>query len=161
MQQETMKQFRLVLFALLFAALAAGFALSMNVVHYRTWGFVPPAAFTRFQDASARHTVPMAVLIGLPNLVLAILVARKGLPGVAGAILWVAVGLAALPWIATPLLFVPLQGKLSAAGPEAGLVRELLWSDLLLRVAPPLLQSLIQAWAVLRALRPVAPERSA
>ena len=33
------------------------------------------------------------------------------------------------------------------------MVRVLLWGDLLLRVAPPLLQTLIQGWAVLRALR--------
>ena len=161
MQQEATKQLRLALLALLFAALAAGFALCMNVVHYRTWPFVPPAAFPRFQDASALHTVPAAALLGLPSLVLAILVAREGLPGVAGALLWVAVGLAAVPWIATLLLFVPLQGKLSAAGPEAGTVRELVWGDLLLRAAPPLLQALIQGWAVLRALRAVVPERAA
>src|SRR5215207_5330708 len=106
MRQESMRQLRLALLALLFSALAAGFALCMNVVHYRTWPLVPPAAFPRFQDASALHTVPTAALLGLPSLVLAILVARKGLPGVAGALLWVAAGLAALPWIATPLLFI-------------------------------------------------------
>lgn len=106
------------------------------------------------------HTVPMAVLLGLPSLVLSILVARVGLPGVARALLWVAAGLAALPWIATPLFFVSLQGKLSAAGPEVGLVSELLWSDLLLRVAPPVLQALIQGWAVLRALKIVLPDRA-
>ena len=44
---------------------------------------------------------------------------------------------------------------------EAELVRGLVWGDLLLRVAPPLLQALIQGWAVLRALRAVVPERAA
>lgn len=33
MEQEVMKQLRLAVLALLFAALAAGFALCMNVVH--------------------------------------------------------------------------------------------------------------------------------
>jgi hypothetical protein len=147
-----MKNLRPAILALLFSALAAGFALCMNVVHYRTWSLVPPDAFARFQDSSAIHTVPAAVVLGLPSLFFALIVARRGLPGVSSAWFRMAVGLAALPWVATPLWFVGLQGRLSAAGPTQELVAKLVWGDLLLRAAPPLIQALIQWRALQRSL---------
>lgn len=143
------KNLKSAILALLFSGLAAGFALCMNVVHYRTWSLVPADAFARFQDSSAIHTVPAALLLGLPSLAFALVVARRGMPGVAGAWLWVAVVMAALPWVATPLWFVGLQGRLSAAGPTEGLMAQLAWGDLLLRTAPPLIQASIH-WRALR-----------
>lgn len=131
--------------ALLFSGLAAGFGLCMNVVHYRTWALVPAAAFPAFQNASAWHTVPLAALIGLPSLALAVAVARGGAPRAA---LWAAAALAAVPWVATPIWLVPLQGQLAASGPTAALVGRLVTSDLLLRVLPPLLQAGLQWWAL-------------
>jgi hypothetical protein len=161
MDLKSRKELGLGVLAMLLSCLAAGFALCMNIVHYRTWYFVPPAAFPRFQDASAIHTVPAAAILGLTSLILATLVARKGLPGVSRVPLWVAVALAMLPWVVTPLLFIPLQGRLSAAGPVEGLVWELVWNDLLLRAAPPLMQAMIHYWAVQRSLKAIVSEGAA
>lgn len=147
-----MERTRPAVLAMLFSGLAAGFALCINVVHYRTWPFVPPSAFQRFQDASGAHTVPAAALLGLASLVLAVVVARRGLPGVSRGLLWAAAALALVPWVATPVLFLPLQGQLAATGPSAALVSRLASADLLLRAIPPVAQALIHWWALSRAV---------
>jgi len=150
---------RLAVAALLVAGLAAGFALCMNVVHYRTWGAVPAAGFAAFQRVSAAQTVPAAAALGLPSLVLAVLLARRGLPGVARGWLWAAAALAALPWVATPAVLLPLQARLGAAGPAPDLVTRLGWADLLLRTVPPLALAVLHARALAVALDPAEPGR--
>jgi hypothetical protein len=125
----------------------------MSFVHYPTWQFVPAGAFQAFQDASGARTVALAALVGFPNLAVAGFVARKGLPGVPGALLWVASALAALPWIVTPLYFIPLQGLLHEVGPAPDLIWRLTTADLFLRTAPPALQAGIYFQAFLRAPR--------
>src|SRR6185503_10671418 len=95
--------------ALLVAALSAGFALCMSVVHYQTWAFVPTSAFREFQHASATRTVPAAIALGITSLLLAAITAYRGLPGVTRPLLWFAVALAATPWVATPTVMIPLQ----------------------------------------------------
>ena len=130
--------------ALLVAALSTGFALCMSIVHYKTWAFVPPLAFQKFQNASATQTVRLAIALGIPSLLLAAITAYRGLPGVARSPLWLAAVLAAVPWVATPTVLIPLQERLAAAGPVAGLVAELFWKDLTLRSLPPTLQSAIR-----------------
>lgn len=74
--------------ALLVAALSTGFALCMSIVHYKTWAFVPPLAFQKFQNASATQTVPLAIALGIPSLLLAAITAYRGLPGVAHLFGW-------------------------------------------------------------------------
>ena len=56
--------------ALLLAGVSAGFALCMSLVHYVTWGFVPPNAFREFQEASGVRTVPIPIALGISSLVL-------------------------------------------------------------------------------------------
>lgn len=136
--------------ALLLAGVSAGFALCMSVVHYSTWGFIPPEAFREFQEASAMRTVPVAVVLGISSLVLSLITAIRGLPNVPRSILWITVILAAIPWLATPTIMIPLQERLATAGPTTELVKELLWKDVLLRSLPPVFQSIILLVAVLR-----------
>jgi len=138
--------------ALTLSALAAGFALAVNIVHYRSWPNVSTADFGAFQSASARHTVPAAVALGLPSLVWAVRLARRGLAGVDRRQLIVATGLAAVPWITTPAYFVALQQRLHDAGPAMGPMTELVWADAALRVLPPLAQTLLLALALRRHL---------
>ena len=140
----------LAILALLLAGVSAGFAFCMSLVHYSTWGFIPPDAFREFQDASAMRTVPVAVVLGISSLVLTLVTAIRGLPNVPRSIIWLAVILAAIPWIATPTIMIPLQERLATAGPTSELVNELLWKDILLRSIPPVLQSIILLVAVLR-----------
>lgn len=140
----------LVTTALVLSALAAGFAVAVNVVHYRTWPHVGADDFAAFQSSSARHTVPAAVALGLPGLVWAIRLGRRGLAGVDRRQLIAAALLGATPWLATPLYFVPLQQRLADAGPASGLVADLVWADLALRVVPPLIQTLLLALALRR-----------
>ena len=139
--------------ALLFAGLSAGFALCMSFVHYPTWVFIPPDAFREFQDASAVRTVPVAIALGVSSLVLTLITAIRGLPNVPRSVLWLAVILAAIPWVATPTIMIPLQERLATAGPESGLINELLWKDILLRSLPPVIQSMLLLGAVLRWVR--------
>lgn len=136
--------------ALVLAALSAGFAAAINVVHYRSWPNVGQVDFAAFQSSSARHTVPAAVAVGLPSMVWAIRLARRGLRGVDRRQLLAAAALSVLPWLATPIYFVPLQQRLHDAGPTSGLVRELVWADLVLRVVPPMIQTLLLAMALRR-----------
>jgi hypothetical protein len=67
--------------------------------------------------------------------------------------MWIAVGLAAVPWIATPTVMIPIQARLAANGPETTLVQELVWNDVLLRLIPPFIQSMILFVAVLQSFR--------
>jgi hypothetical protein len=67
--------------------------------------------------------------------------------------MWIAVALAAVPWIATPIVMIPIQARLAADGPVAELVQELVWNDFLLRLMPPLIQSMILFAALTRSLR--------
>jgi asparagine N-glycosylation enzyme membrane subunit Stt3 len=136
--------------ALLFAGLSAGFGLCMSIVHYHTWSFVPQSAFREFQNASAIRTIPLAIALGISSLLLSAITAYRGLPGVARPLLWLAVALAAMPWVATPTVMTPLQARLAAEGPVAGLVAELVWKDLVLRSLPPTIQSIILLLAVVR-----------
>ena len=141
---------RLAITAVAAAGLAAGFAICMNVVHYRTWALVPSVAFQPFQNASALHTIPAAALIGGGSLACTVIVARRGLPGTSQALLWAAAALAAMPLLVTPAVFVSLQGALAQAGPTPELVERLVGADLALRAIPPVLQLLILCLALLR-----------
>ena len=139
--------------ALLFAGLSAGFALCMSFVHYATWGFIPPDAFREFQQASAIRTVPVAIALGISSLVLTLITAIRGLPNVPRSVIWIAVILAAIPWVATPTIMIPIQESLAVAGPASGLIDQLFWKDILLRSLPPVIQSIILLGAVLRSVR--------
>lgn len=148
-----MSKTNIAILALLFAGASAGFALCMSFVHYATWGYVPPEAFQAFQHASGVRTVPLAVALGISGLVLTLITAIRGLPNVPRSVIWIAVILAAIPWLATPTIMIPLQGRLAAAGPTSGLIEQLLWNDILLRSGPPVIQTALLLWAVLRSVR--------
>jgi hypothetical protein len=148
-----MSKTNIAILALLFAGLSAGFAVCMSFVHYAIWGFVPPGAFGAFQQASATRTVPLAIGLGISSLVLTLITAIRGLPNVPRSVIWIAVILAAIPWIATPTIMIPFQERLAAAGPTNELINQLLWRDILLRSFPPVTQSMILLGAVLRSVR--------
>ena len=145
-----MSKMRIAILALLFAGASAGFALCMSFVHYATWGFIPPDAFRAFQQASAVRTVPLAIALGISSLVLTLVTAIRGLPNVPRYAIWIAVILAAIPWIATPAIMIPIQEALTVEGPISELVKKLVWTDFLLRSLPPAIQSVILLWAVIR-----------
>lgn len=148
-----MSKTNIAILALLLAGVSSGFALCMSFVHYATWGYVPLDAFREFQQASALRTVPVAIALGISSLLLTLITAIRGLPNVPRAVIWIAVILAAVPWIATPTIMIPIQERLAAAGPSSALINELLWKDILLRSLPPVIQSLILLGAVLRSVR--------
>ena len=148
-----MSKINLAVLALIFAGASTGFAICMSVVHYSTWQFIPSSAFAQFQHASAMRTVPLAIAVGIPGLVLAGITALRRLPGVSTWLLWIAVALAALPWIATPTVMIPIQVRLAANGPVPTLVQELVWNDVLSRSLPPFIQSIILLVAVLQSLK--------
>ena len=147
-----MSKTNIAILALLFAGVSAGFALCMSFVHYATWGFIPADAFREFQQASAIRTVPVAIALGVSSLVLTLITAIRGLPNVPRSIIWIAAILAAIPWVATPTIMLPIQERL-AAGPTSELIEQLLWRDILLRSLPPVVQSMILLVAVLRSVR--------
>jgi hypothetical protein len=148
-----MSKTNIAILALLFAGVSSGFALCMSFVHYATWGFIPPDAFREFQEASALRTVPIAIAFGISSLVLTLITAVRGLPNVPRFVIWIAVILAAIPWVATPTIMIPIQGRLVAAGPTSELINQLLWRDILLRSLPPVIQSMILLGVVIRSVR--------
>jgi hypothetical protein len=152
-EPDALSKINLAVLALLFAAASTGFAICMSVVHYSTWQFIPSSVFAQFQPASAMRTVPLAVALGIPSLVLAAITAFRRLPGVSPSQLWIAAALAAVPWIATPTVIIPIQARLAASGPVTEIVQELVWNDFLLRSMPPFIQSMILLAAVLQFLR--------
>ena len=148
-----MSKTNIAILALLFAGVSSGFALCMSFVHYATWGFIPPDAFPEFQQASAIRTVPVAIALGISSLVLTLITAIRGLPNVPRSVLWLTVILAAIPWLATPTIMIPIQERLAAEGPVSGLIEQLLWRDIFWRTLPPVIQSMILLGAVLRSVR--------
>jgi hypothetical protein len=136
--------------ALVTAAVSVGCTWTINIAVYRTWVFVPAAAFPQYQQAHELRFVPLAVLFGLSSIVFAVMVAWRGLPNVPRTPLWIAAVLALVPWIVTPIFFIPLQGQLSVAGPTPDLVNRLVNASLVLRDVPPTLQMIILCWAVLQ-----------
>lgn len=132
------------------AAMSAGCAWTVNIATYRSWVFIPAVAFPQYQQAHALHFVPLAALFGLSSLVLTLLVAWRGLTNVPRAQFWAAAVMAFVPWVATPVYFIPLQGQLGRAGPTPELVSQLVNSDLVLRAIPPTLQLVMLGWALLR-----------
>ena len=148
-----MSKTNIAILALLFAGVSSCFALCMSVVQYASWGFIPPDAFREFQQASAIRTVPVAIALGISSLVLTLITAIRGLPNVPRSVIWIAVILAAIPWVATPTLMIPIQERLAAAGPASGLIEQLLWRDILFRSLPPVIQSMVLLGAVLRSVR--------
>ena len=149
-----MSKINIAILALLFAGVSAGFALCMSFVHYATWEFIPPDAFREFQQASAVRTVPVAIALGISSLVLTLITAIRGLPNVPRSVIWIALILAAIPWVATPTIMIPVQERLAASGPASELINELVWKDFLLRTLPPVVQSMVLLWAVVRSVRP-------
>lgn len=75
--------------------------------------------------------------------------AWRGVPALPRWVLWAGAALAFLPWLATPVYFLPLQHELSVAGPTPALVGQLVAADLALRTVPPTLHLGIVLWAVL------------
>lgn len=151
-----MSKTSIAILALLLAGVSAGFALCMSFVHYATWEFVPPDAFREFQEASAIRTVPLAIALGISSLVLTLITAIRGLPNVPRYVIWLAVILSAIPWVATPTIMIPIQERLAAAGPTSELIKQLFWKDVLLRSLPPVIQSMVLLGAVLKSVRRTA-----
>jgi hypothetical protein len=112
-----MKQFTLPLVALTLSAASVGCAWTVNIALYRLWSLVPADVFLAYQAAHEIHFVPLAASLGIPNLVVATLLARRGLPATPRWPLWASALLALVPWVATPAYFVPLQSQLRLAGP--------------------------------------------
>lgn len=150
--EERMPKLKLAVAAVTFAALSAGVAMCINVVHYQTWTLVPPAGFGPFHEASGIRDASMAAAVGSPNLVLAVLLARRGLPGVSRAPLWAAALLSMAPWMVTPVVFLPLQASLAAFGPTPEFVFRLVCLDLLLRASPLMVQLCVYLWVLIRSL---------
>lgn len=148
-----MSKIKLAILALLFAGVSSGFALCMSFVHYATWEFVPRDAFQKFHKRRPCELCHLAIALGISSLVLTLITAIRGLPNVPRSVIWIAVILAAIPWIATPTLILPIQESLATAGPESELIKQLLWRDILLRSLPPVIQSMILLGAVLRCVR--------
>lgn len=75
-----MKPSTLPVVALMLAAAPPGCAWTFNIALYRLWSLVPADVFPAYQAAHEVHFVPMAAVLGIPNLIVAILLARRGLP---------------------------------------------------------------------------------
>jgi hypothetical protein len=148
-----MKTFSLSVVTLAFVAASAGCAWTVNVALYRLWPLLTPAVFAVYQAEHARLFVPLAALLGLPSVVLALLMAWRGVPALPRWVLWAGAALALLPWLATPVYFLPLQHQLSVAGPTPALVGQLVAADLALRTVPPTLHLGIVLWALLASAR--------
>ena len=140
----------LALLALSFAGASVGCAWTSNIALYRLWTLIPPTVFPEYQTTHALHFVPVAAIIGIPNALLALLVARRSSSTTGRWLLWVGALLALVPWIATPLYFVPLQDQLRVSGPTTALVSQLVRADLVLRTVPPTIQLSIVLWAALQ-----------
>jgi hypothetical protein len=141
------------LLSVVFAAASVGVAYTCNLALYGVWSLIPAEAFAAYQNAHALRFVPIALACGIPNLILAVWLAWRAAPPTPRWALWLGALLALLPWVVTPLYFIPLQGRLAAAGPTPELVGELVSSDLLLRTLPPTLQLALLLWALLGAQR--------
>lgn len=135
--------------ALALSASSVGCAWTVNVALYRLWTLVPADAFPAYQAAHEVHFVPLATLLGIPNLIVAVLLARRGLPAISRWPLWAGALLALVPWVVTPAYFVPLQSQLRLAGPTPELVAQLVTADLALRAMPVTLQLGIVIWALI------------
>jgi hypothetical protein len=139
------------LVALGFAAASVGCAWTGNVATYRLWTLIPPELFPQYQQAHAWHFVPVALLCGFPNAIFALLLALQGGAPMARGLLWACALLALMPWVVTPLYFLPLQEQLSLAGPTPALVAQLVNADVALRAAPATLQLGMLLWALISA----------
>jgi hypothetical protein len=144
-----MKRATLPVMALTLSAASVGCAWTVNIALYRLWSLVPVDAFPAYQAAHERHFVPLAALLGIPNLIVAILLARRGLPATPRWPLWAGALLALIPWVATPVYFIPLQSQLALAGPTPELVAQLVAADMALRAMPVTLQLGMVLWALL------------
>ncbi|GAB4436453.1 MAG: hypothetical protein OHK0015_28300 [Chloroflexi bacterium OHK40] len=143
-----MKRTTLPIVALTLSAASVGCAWTVNIALYRLWPLVPVDAFPAYQAAHERHFVPLAALLGIPNLIVAILLARRGLPAMPRWFLWVGALLALVPWVATPAYFIPLQSQLALSGPTPELVAQLVTADMALRAMPVTLQLGMVLWAL-------------
>lgn len=154
-----MKLSTLAIVALALSAASAGCAWTVNIALYRLWSLVPADVFLAYQAAHEIHFVPLAALLGIPNLFVAILLARRGLPATPRWPLWAGALLALVPWVATPAYFIPLQSQLALAGPTPGLVAQLVAADMALRAMPVTLQLGMVLWALLSTSYPEANEQ--
>ncbi len=137
------------LMALVLSAASAGSAWTVNIALYRLWSLVPSDAFSAYQTAHEGYFVPLAALLGIPNLIVAVLLARRGLPAMPRWPLWVGALLVLVPWVVTPAYFLPLQGRLALVGPTPELVAQLVTADMALRAMPVTLQLGIVLWALI------------
>jgi hypothetical protein len=137
------------LMALVLSAASAGCAWTVNIALYRLWSLVPSDAFSAYQAAHEVYFVPLAALLGIPNLIVAVLLARQSLPAMPRWPLWVGALLALVPWVVTPAYFLPLQGRLALVGPTPELVAQLVTADMALRAMPVTLQLGILLWALI------------
>jgi hypothetical protein len=135
--------------SLALSAASAGCAWTVNLALYRLWSLIPPETFALYQAAHEVAFVPLAALLGIPNLIVAVLLARRGLPAMPRWPLWAGALLALVPWVVTPTYFIPLQGQLSLAGPTPQLVAQLVTADMALRAMPVTLQLAIVLWALI------------
>ncbi|MGD9752733.1 MAG: hypothetical protein AB7W59_17230 [Acidimicrobiia bacterium] len=145
--------------SLALAAASVGCAWTVNIALYRLWTRVPTEAFDSYHQAHEARFVPIAVLLGIPNAIVAVIAARRAAPPLPRWPLRVAAALALVPWLVTPAYFVPLQGRIRDAGPTDALATQLVDSDLLLRAVPVTIQLGIVLWASFNLRRQPKPDR--
>jgi len=119
----------------------------------RNLGVYSPRRVPRVSTSVGNANCASGFTLGISSLVLTLITGIRGLPNVRRSVIWIAVILAAIPWVATPTIMIPIQERLAAAGPASGLIKQLLWRDILLRSLPPVIQSIILLGAVLRSVR--------
>ena len=153
MQVSSKTSVRLFLFAFALTFYGVGASFVESFVNYPTWRLIGPNEFLAYHHAISPLVIGyMVVPMILGTLLTILLIWFRPAPVPPWAI-WLSVGLQLMIWISTATIQIPIQIQLGADGLSLPLMDRLIFTNLVFRKLPQIVNALLFLWMTYLMLR--------
>ena len=153
MQVSSKTSVRLFLFAFALTFYGVGASFVESFVNYPTWRLIGPNEFLAYHHAISPLVIGyMVVPMILGTLLTILLIWFRPAPVPPWAI-WLSVGLQLMIWISTAAIQIPIQIQLGVDGLSLPLIDRLIFTNLVFRKLPQIVNALLFLWMTYLMLR--------
>ena len=153
MQVSSKTSVRLFLFAFALTFYGVGASFVESFVNYPTWRLIGPNEFLAYHHAISPLVIGyMVVPMILGTLLTILLIWFRPAPVPPWAI-WLSVGLQLMIWISTATIQIPIQIQLGADGLSLPLIDRLIFTNLVFRKLPQIVNVFLFLWMTYLMLR--------
>ena len=153
MQVSSKTSVRLFLFAFALTFYGVGASFVESFVNYPTWRLIGPNEFLAYHHAISPLVIGYMVVPMILGTLLTILLIWFRPAPVPPRAIWLSVGLQLMIWISTAAIQIPIQIQLGADGLSLPLIDRLIFTNLVFRKLPQIVNALLFLWMTYLMLR--------